>query len=341
MTLPKNITDAIDVLLQRACKTLTSAYSMPADEYLRICTEQARAALEAAIADHIADAGKKVEPPTDVRPIILHLEDGKVARGVRIGPSVVPGDSSLVVDLTFGDGPSVVDRPEWWGGGYVEAYGGLVPESASEGTMPGQWEYAVVKCHEELRRTEPPTDAEVEAWGNRMHDAMLTMDHSWDLPDAISCKPFGVHEQHAAVRRCITEAVALMRRARATGSWNGGPTVSALMRGVEDAAIEWGKCCGDYHAACQAAPPPSGLQATDAVREAGHRCELTYGYFQKAIKALADHGTQTGSLERLRERVQKRMECTDHLGRLVWDEPTRSACKDVLDWIDEERGAGR
>lgn len=65
MTLPKNITDAIDVLLQRACKTLTSAYSMPADEYLRICTEQARAALEAAIADHIADAGKKVEPPTD------------------------------------------------------------------------------------------------------------------------------------------------------------------------------------------------------------------------------------------------------------------------------------
>lgn len=58
--------------------------------------------------------------------------------------------------------------------------------------------------------------------------------------------------------------------------------------------------------------------------------------------------------ERLRERVQKRMECTDHLGRLVWDEPTRRACKDVLDWIDEEtyqhrrypwhdeeRGAGR
>ncbi len=69
-----------------------------------------------------------------------------------------------------------------------------------------------------VQPVEPPTDAEVEAWGNRMHDAMLTMDHSWGLPDDEACKPFGVHEQHAAVRRCITEAVALMRRARATGS---------------------------------------------------------------------------------------------------------------------------
>ena len=50
MTLPKNITDAIDTLLQSALKTLTSAYAMPADEYLRICTGPDRAALEAAIA---------------------------------------------------------------------------------------------------------------------------------------------------------------------------------------------------------------------------------------------------------------------------------------------------
>ncbi len=298
MTLPKNITDAIDTLLQSALKTLTSAYAMPADEYLRICTGPDRAALEAAIAAAIqpVERGeferqasawldfahttmpafdspefrgaylrllwsaaelfllkvKPVEPPTDVRPIILHLEDGKVARGVRIGPSVVPGDSSLVVDLTFGDGPSVVDRPEWWGGGYVEAYGGLVPESASEGTMPGQWEYAVVKCHEELRRTEPPTDAEVEEWEQEARKVDLSV--CTDCPGEL----YELRGEHLA------KGIALMRRARATGS-----------------------------------------------------------------------------LERLRERVQKRMECTDHLGRLVWDEPTRSACKDVLDWIDEERGAGR
>lgn len=122
--------------------------------------------------------------------------------------------------------------------------------------------------------------------------------------------------------------------------WNGGPTITALMRGVEDAAIEWGKCCGDYHAACQAAPPPSGLQATDAVREAGHRCELTYGYFQKAIKALADHGTQTGSLERLRERVQKALDANRSnpmIGTAVCAE--EDCLRMVRDWIDEERGA--
>ena len=63
MTLPKNITDAIDTLLRRACETLTSAYAMPADEYLRCCTEPARAALEAAILAAIQPA--PVEPPTD------------------------------------------------------------------------------------------------------------------------------------------------------------------------------------------------------------------------------------------------------------------------------------
>lgn len=61
MTLPKNISDAIDTLLRRALETLTSAYAMPADEYLRSCTEPARAALEAAIAASI----QPVEPPTD------------------------------------------------------------------------------------------------------------------------------------------------------------------------------------------------------------------------------------------------------------------------------------
>ncbi len=180
-----------------------------------------------------------------------------------------------------------------------------------------------------VKPVEPPTDAEVEAWEKQAKRVLHWPDENRDHPDAVFVVSI----------RTLADGLALMRRARATGSWNGGPTITALMRGVEDAAIEWGKCCGDYHAACQAAPPPSGLQATDAVREAGHRCELTYGYFQKAIKALADHGTQTGSLERLRERVQDAL----HSQSPTTDElcGKETAYEEVLRWIDEERGAGR
>ena len=85
-----------------------------------------------------------------MNPIIYHLDDGKMARGIYVGPSAFPGDASLILDLTFGDGPSVVGKDGWFGRGYVEAYGGLVPESASEGTEPGQWEYGVLKCAAEL-----------------------------------------------------------------------------------------------------------------------------------------------------------------------------------------------
>jgi hypothetical protein len=87
------------------------------------------------------------------------------------------------------------------------------------------------------------------------------------------------------VTRYVPESAA----ATPAASWDGGPTVTAMMRGVEDAAIEWVKCVVDYNASCQAAPPPSGLEASEAVRKAGHKCELAYGYFQKAITALADH----------------------------------------------------
>lgn len=76
MTLPKNITDAIDTLLQRACKTLTSSYAMPADEYLRICTEPDRAALEAAILAHIQPA--PAEPPSDAEVEAWEREARKV-----------------------------------------------------------------------------------------------------------------------------------------------------------------------------------------------------------------------------------------------------------------------
>lgn len=91
------------------------------------------------------DAGSEImrrtaAPPAAVRdpsPVLYHLDEGKVARAVLIG------HERLIVDLTSGDGPSVVGKPDWFDAGYVAAYGGLVPESASEGTEPGQWSYGV------------------------------------------------------------------------------------------------------------------------------------------------------------------------------------------------------
>lgn len=114
--------------------------------------------------DTLVDAGRQVLAAYDaaqgtpqavpntnsMEPIVYHLDDGKEARGMRVGPSVVEGESMLVVDLTFGDGPSVIGKDGWFQRGYVECYGGLVPESASEGTEPGQWSYGVLKCNREI-----------------------------------------------------------------------------------------------------------------------------------------------------------------------------------------------
>lgn len=84
----------------------------------------------AAVPDHFPDAGKMV-------PVLYWLEDGKFARAMLVGKDL------LVVDLTFGDGPSVVGKPDWFLAGYVATYGGLVPESATQGKEPGQWDYGV------------------------------------------------------------------------------------------------------------------------------------------------------------------------------------------------------
>ncbi len=95
--------------------------------------EQAGSPVEqpaAAVTDHFPDAGKMV-------PVLYWLEDGKFARAMLVGKDL------LVVDLTFGDGPSVVGKPDWFLAGYVAAYGGLVPESATRGKEPGQWDYGV------------------------------------------------------------------------------------------------------------------------------------------------------------------------------------------------------
>lgn len=96
-------------------------------------------------------------------------------------------------------------------------------------------------------------------------------------------------------------------------------TISDAIKAYGTAVAEWSLSRGECRAALEAA-----IAAAIAERD----CTIT-----------DLHGAPTGSLERLRDRVQERMECTDHLGRLVWDEPTRRTCRDVLEWIDEERGA--
>lgn len=164
--------------------------------------------------------------------------------------------------------PSVADLPQGWSHGShsyeVHYSGGGRPEHATF-TLT-DWTGNVTRYVPEPAPVEPPTDAEVEA--------------VYYLPDEV-----------------MEQAFALMRRARATEAlarpWNGGPTIKALMQGVEDAASEWGKCVGDYNAACLASPPPSEPMALEPVRKAGHKCELAYGALRKAIKALANHGTST------------------------------------------------
>jgi len=132
---------------------------------------------------------------------------------------------------------------------------------------------------------EPPTDAEVEAWHVRFME--------WLRLDREGLE----HAEGESLVSILRHAYLLMRRARATEAlarpWNGGPTIKALMQGVEDAASEWGKCVGDYNAACLASPPPSEPMALEPVRKAGHKCELAYGALRKAIQALANHGTST------------------------------------------------
>jgi hypothetical protein len=103
---------------------------------------------------------------TDPDPVLYWLEDGKFARAMRVGSG--PNKSSiLVVDLTTGDGPSVIDKPDWFAAGYVAAYGGLVPECADEGTEPGQWSYGVAQLPA-TQPADPEREQRIEEWSKQL-----------------------------------------------------------------------------------------------------------------------------------------------------------------------------
>ncbi len=261
MTLPKTLTDAIEQFGNEVGELCADKHRGTSPMH------KALAALEAAIAAAI----QPVEPPTDAE-----VEAWERRTRALLASSGLRVQATIVNESGQPTGEDLDSPPL--------AYVLMLREAVAL-----------------MRRANPPTDAEVEAWAKEAK-AMRCENPDHYGRDIRQLGYFVTLDE-------VDQAVSLMRRARATeaaideATWNGGPTVTALMRGVEDAAIEWGKCVGDYNAACLSAPPPSGRQATDAVREAGHKCELAYGYFQKAIKALADHGAPTGSLERLRDRV--------------------------------------
>lgn len=194
---------------------------------------------------------------------------------------------------------------------------------------------AAILAHIQPAPVEPPTDAEVEAWAEQFKDHCqpegFAEDGKWVRSDS--------DQAHSRYERVLDSGLALMRRARSTDAlakpWNGGPTITALMQGVEDAATEWGKCVGDYHAACQASPPPSDPMALEPVRKAGHRCELAHGAFRKAIQALANHGTPTDALAKLRERVQKVQAEVEANANNFDTMATAGYGLQVLRWIDE------
>ena len=168
-----------NMTLERDGKLRTFSRWQISDEPLRNDAMHVVPAIDKALAAYdAAQAAPQAAPGTNsLEPIVYHLDDGKLARGMRIGRSVVAGESTIVVDLTFGDGPSVIGKDGWFQRGYVECYGGLVPESASEGTEPGQWSYGVLKCNREIDTaqaqpapsdaTTPPTD-DYDALGHAM-----------------------------------------------------------------------------------------------------------------------------------------------------------------------------
>lgn len=123
--------------------------------------------LRAAEKDRDAALAKlaEAERERDLRPVLYHLDDGRFARAMLVGKN------QLVVDLTTGDGPSVIGKPDWWEAGYVAAYGGLVPECAEEGTQPGQWSYGVAKLPEFEREPARQPDARGMVT-KKFHEAM-------------------------------------------------------------------------------------------------------------------------------------------------------------------------
>lgn len=76
-------------------------------------------------------------------PVRYHLDDGRWTRGVCIG--VIPDlGAVLLIDLRRQDGRwhEEADKADWFDVVYADFWDGLVPECATEGSEPGQWQRA-------------------------------------------------------------------------------------------------------------------------------------------------------------------------------------------------------
>jgi hypothetical protein len=73
----------------------------------------------------------------DVRPVLYCLENGERAAAVLI--EEFHGNQSLIVNLSIEPGSKYVGLDGWFSADFVRAWQGMVPETCSKGTEPGQW----------------------------------------------------------------------------------------------------------------------------------------------------------------------------------------------------------
>jgi hypothetical protein len=71
--------------------------------------------------------------------VIYHLDNGEVTLAILERIDGIYGD--LKIDLTVEPASKYVGQPEWFDQEYVTAHKGIVPDCATHGTDPGQWEH--------------------------------------------------------------------------------------------------------------------------------------------------------------------------------------------------------
>lgn len=104
--------------------------------------------------------------PFEPRPV-WYWTEGKPH--CRVTNAVLIGPDRLIVNLNTVSGREVVGKPDWFDADYVEHWGGLVPESATQGEEAGQWSDAPRLWTLYERQPQPDPDAklrELREWAD-------------------------------------------------------------------------------------------------------------------------------------------------------------------------------
>lgn len=81
--------------------------------------------------------------------VIYHLDDGEWTLATLQREDREYG--YLVIDMTQPQTQSYIDKPNWFAEDYVLSHYGQVPDCASKGTAPGEYEHVI----DFIRRTTP------------------------------------------------------------------------------------------------------------------------------------------------------------------------------------------